>query len=247
MSALALFATEIPMVNDLTLLADNPADMLVAQKGLINWCERKIAACDAERVEAASNGARAVMAGWDGEEKRWNRVAKKARLKVEFYNKVKLALEAGYYIVPPFPGQVFAIRTKKAAPNSERRYHSRRNSSDHEQSEQTLPAGEGEYRNPFPAVQNETDRYTGKDGKEVVQKSSYSTDWVPMEFPIALAKPEILTATNKALAGKFFDRLSVLPRWKSPDPIVMGEINVPHRKGERVAFFVAWWLDTRTL
>lgn len=246
MTAIALSAHDIPNAKDITLLADNPADMLTAQKGLILWCDQKIAVCDAERLEAVGNGSRALAAGWAGEEKRWKRVAGRARLKVEFYSKVKMALEAGYYIVPPFPGQVFAIRRRT---DNLRDTYRDGHFNDHEQTEETLPAGIGEYKNPFPQVFKHTDPAT-KDGQgKTIPGDRFTTaeKFLPMEFPIALVKPEILTATNRALAGKFFDRLSVLPRYRAPDPIVMGEINMPHKKGERVAFFVAWWLDTRSL
>lgn len=237
-------AADIPQAKDITLLADNPADMLTAQKGLILWCEQKIAVCDAERLEAVGNGQRALASGWAGEEKRWKRVAGRARLKVEFYTKVRMALEAGYYIVPPFPGQVFAIRTKR---NYIQGHSQTGHFNDHEQKEQTLPAGEGEYKNPFPQVYRHSDKRTKQDGSQEVIRWTTASDFLPMEFPIALVKPEILDATNRALAGKFFDRLSVLPRFRAPDPIVMGEINIPHKPGQSVAFFVAWWLDTRTL
>src|SRR5579871_752465 len=113
MAELAIATRGIPTIEDVTMVADSPAAMVTAQNNLILWCEQKIAVCDYERHEATGNAARAKQEGWSGEEKRWKRVAGRERMKIEFYSKVKLALEAGYYIVPPFDGQVFAIRTKR--------------------------------------------------------------------------------------------------------------------------------------
>lgn len=230
--------------DDLLLCAEDPGQMVQAQQRLIMWCETKIAVEDRNRQEAFGNAARAKAAGWPGEHKRWNRVAGRSRLKMEFYGKVKLALESGYYIVPPFPGQVFAIRTGRTAIRGGSRTG---HFNDHEQKEQTLPPGTGEWRNPFPQVYQHEDTRTKSDGKQEVTRWTTASEFMPMEFPFGLVKPEILTATNKAMALKVFDRLSVLPRFRAPDPIVMGEINMPHRPGSRVAFFVAWWLDTKTL
>jgi hypothetical protein len=41
--------------------------------------------------------------------------------------------------------------------------------------------------------------------------------------------------------------MGALPAARAPDPIICGEILLPHRKGQAVTFFVSWWLDTKTL
>lgn len=231
------------IAHDLTLIADTPADMIHAQAGLVLWCETKIALCDAERLEAVGNSERAKAAKWSGEEKRWKRVASRMRAKIEFYTKVKAALAAGYYIVPPFPGRVFAIRTDRSWP----RHRTLGRGYDHEQKEETLPLGRGEYVNPFPEVLEHTDRHKDGAGKDVVNHWTTPGRFMPLEFPFGLVRPEILDAANRAMAIKAFDRLSVMPEHRRPDHIVMGDINIPHKPGERVSFFVAWWLNTALL
>ena len=45
---------------------------------------------------------------------RWRRELSKQKGRVEFYRKIEMALEAGYYIVPPYPLDIFfAIRTQR--------------------------------------------------------------------------------------------------------------------------------------
>ena len=76
---------------------------------------------------------------------------------------------------------------------------------------------------------------------------------VPAIVPTVLdeAMDFTLIATNPE--AKIFDRLGVLPRVRRPDSVVCGEILFPnqtvHRWGQlkTVTFFVAWWLDTKTL
>jgi hypothetical protein len=84
-------------------------------------------------------------------------------------------------------------------------------------------------------------------GKEVATPHYRPTEFVAADFPFKLAKAEIMEATRAALALKVFDRMGALPAARAPDPIICGEILLPHRKGQVVTFFVSWWLDTTTL
>jgi len=79
-----------------------------------------------------------------------------------------------------------------------------------------------------------------------------------IDFPATLIKPVILGATQRAMALRIFDRIGVSfggtntmsSRRRRSDPIVVGQIlngaeKYPEEK--MVTFFVAWWLDTRSL
>lgn len=237
---------DIPLVGNMVLLADNPAGMLDAQKGLVLWCEAKMGQVDAQRIEAVGNAQRAKAAKWSGEEKRWNRVAARAKMTWHFYDKVKAALDAGYYIVPPFPTQIFAIRTTRqhAIGKSQSGHWN-----DHKQKAQMLPRGEGEYQNPHPEVLRHTDNSTNEKGEKIVQRWTVPGDFLPLEFPIGLVKPQILEATTRAMALKIFDDLGVLPAYRAPDPIIMGRIRNPTKPhyDQGIHFFVAWWLETSSL
>lgn len=231
----------LPIASDVTLYATDPREMAQAQHGMVAWCQKKIDEATRQRDDFENNMQRVADAGWPREAAKWRRQVIKAQRRFEFYEKLKVALEAGYLIVPPLPFQAFAIRTKRASP----KWQSLGQHSDHEQRAEPLKAGAGHYENPFPQVNLHTDRSKDAQGKEVVEKWTSPGAFKPIDFPFALAKPEILNATTKAMALKVFDALGVLPRYRAPDPIVVGEIISP--TGNRVHFFVAWWLDPEKL
>lgn len=232
---------ETPM--DFTVFANNPADMVGAQKSMILWTARKIQAEKAELAEAERNIAAAKANKWSPAA--WQRQVNRLNDKIEFYKKVKMALEAGYYIVPPFPVDLFAIRTDKAAPRGKWKHGAWRDN--HEQKARVLPAGAGRYVSPDPKLTSITYSETRKDGSKTERTQWRPDEWKAADFPFKLAKAEIMEATRAAMALKVFDQMGALPTHRAPDPIICGQILMPHRKGQAVTFFVSWWLDTATL
>lgn len=232
---------------DFTVVATKPQEMEAAQLSLIQWAASKIAAETEELREAEAGLEIAMKAGW--KHQAWERLVDKAARQVQFYTKIKAALDAGYYIVPPFPIDVFAIRTRRVKPD--RKTTTQDWSARHEQSPQILPPGEGRYVSDDPEVW--TRKIPAGDsgtGKEVTQY--FAQEFLDVDFPFKLAKPAVLEETAKAMALKVFDQMGVLPaRARSPDPIVCGQILHPVKPGygerKAVTFFIAWWLDTRTL
>jgi hypothetical protein len=237
----------IEQPQDFTVFATNPADMIGAQKSIIEWCEQKSAAEKSEMAEAQTNLDAAKAHKWSS--KGWaNEVTKHAK-KVEFYDKIKMALEAGYYIVPPFPIDLFAIRTKKYAPGGGWETYQWRDH--HEKKAQILPAGHGDYVSPDPVLQKHSfQEPDGKGGQKMVPHWRAS-EWKEADFPFKLAKAEIMHATRAAMALKIFDQMGALPTHRAPDPIICGQILFPNHTGygprKAVTFFVSWWLDTKTL
>jgi hypothetical protein len=240
----AVVDTVVEQPADFTVFATNPADMIGAQRSMILWCARKIQAEKLEMVEAQTNLDAAKANKWS--HAAWAKQVKLRVDRIEFYKKIKMALEAGYYIVPPFPVDTFAIRVKnQRSPRGVWSTSRWRNS--HVQKEDLLPAGEGHYVSPTPLLERQN--FPDKDfsGKEIMK-----THWRPLEFraadfPFKLAKAEIMEATRAAMALKVFDRMGALPAARAPDPIICGEIIMPHNRNQSVTFFVSWWLDTRTL
>jgi len=229
--------------SDFVIFANNPADMIAAQRSMVDWCDERITVEAFEQEEAQRNLDTARQSGFTVEG--WQRQVRIIGQKLDFYEKVKAALQAGYYIVPPFPIDMFAIRTKAHVP---RGGWTTKNWRDYqEQSAQLLAAGEGRYVSPDPHI--ETTVFKESDGKGGTKDVRH---WRPdyfedADFPFKLARGEILSATRAAMALKIFDRLGVLPTQRAPDPIVCGQIILPHKKREALTFFVTWWLDTRTL
>lgn len=239
----AIAPTILDTADDFTVFANNPADMIGAQKSMILWCARKIQTEKVEMAEAQANLDAAKAHKWSPAA--WAKQVKLRADKIEFYKKIKMALEAGYYIVPPFPVDTFAIRVKaNAAPKgnwSDSSWHR------FEQSTKMLAAGEGHYVSPRPSREMTSFPVKRKDGTEVQIKHWRPSEFIAADFPFKLAKAEIMEATRAAMGLKVFDRMGALPASRAPDPIICGEILLPHRKGQSVTFFVSWWLDTKTL
>lgn len=233
---------------DFTVIATTPAAMIEAQQSLIAWADRKIEAIRVESREAMEQLEIAVARKWKTDA--WRRQVAKYERRIEFYEKIKAALNAGYYIVPPFPIDVFAIRTKRETPKRKDSTHR----DNHDQDAQILPVGEGRYVDPKPVRDSYVDEVTGSDGKSKNVTQYFAAEFADVDFPFKLARSEIRDATNAAMALGIFDRMGVLPRTRAPDPLVCGQIIVPNQPGyygadslKCVTFFVAWWLDTKTL
>lgn len=242
----ALVPTVVDEPMDFTVIATSPKDMEAGQRSLILWAARKIQAIKSELEAARSELKEATEHKWKGSG--WRSLVLKLERRVEFYRKIKMALEAGYYIVPPFPVDVFAIRTKRAKPHEYLSTHR----DNHNQSAQVLAIGEGRYVDPRPIRDSFLDTET-RQGKEVEVTRYFATEYQDVDFPFKLARAEIREATDKAMALKLFDRMGVLPRVRNADPVVVGQIMVPNQRlwrwsdGRSVTFFVAWWLDTKSL
>lgn len=227
------------------ITALSPAGMEVAQQNLIALCDQKVEAEKLEIADLERTIAEAQKVGLN--DAAWKRRLGKARAKMMFYRKVKGALLQGFYIVPPFPVQHFAIRTKRDWPKRRHTPTTSHWSSDFVQEAQRLDVGEGEYRNPFPVKESHSVSVQKPDGKVVAEVRWNAGEWDHLEFPFKLVKPEVIAAVGKALTAKIFDALGVLPNYKTPDPLVIGQIFPPHRPHDPVCFFVAWWMDPKDL
>jgi hypothetical protein len=245
----ALVNTVVDTPMDFTVFAQSPKEMETAQRSLILWAARKIQMVKNEIEEARSQFKL-------HQDNKWNTAGWRAQIlkqerRAEFYRKIKMALEAGYYIVPPFPMDIFAIRTKRAKPHE----YLGRHRDNHNQPAQALPAGEGRYVNPRP-VREKSDDPEMRGEKEVMVTHYFATEYQDVDFPFKLARAEIRSLADNAMKLKIFDRLGILPRVRNPDPIICGQIIVPNQLSYRMGqhgdpqvinFFVAWWLDTKTL
>lgn len=243
----ALTTTIVDEPLDFTVIANSPGEMESAQNSLILWAARKIQMLKTDLAESQEQLRLHV-------EKKWNTAGWRSQIlkqekRVDFYRKIKMALEAGYYIVPPFELDIFAIRTKRAEPHL---YHST-SPDNHNQPAQVLPPGEGRYVDPRPVRESYIEQEAQRDGTKRAVTHYYATEYREADFPFKLARAEIRSLTETAMAMKVFDRLGALPRTRNPDPIICGQIIVPNQPqyrwdgGKAVNFFVAWWMDTRTL
>ena len=225
------------------VVAGTPAEMQQAQNDLIQWADSRIEHERIEMADAQENLDIARKAKWRVAP--WQRRLKQHKNKITFYEKIKAALKDGYYIVPPFPVQVFAVRTDQKKP---RHQTSTSQWTTFEQSPRKLPQGQGRYVNPVPEVWRTTDTFTKKDGTEGEKTTYWPKEFTEADFPFKTVKPQILKATSKAMGEMLFDQIGILPRWQAGgDPIVVGQILHPQSSKPPVTFFISWWLDTTDL
>jgi len=151
---------------DILVTADNPVEMQQCQQALVEWCVLKIQQIQQELAELTEAYDHAKKNKWaTGALKRQCDLAKR---RVQYYDKIKQALEQGYYIVPNFPVDVFAVRTSRNAPNPKVSVSSWRGNYSHQQKAQLLPAGDGGYRNSLPLVTEEKEIKVEGENKKTV-------------------------------------------------------------------------------
>lgn len=218
-------------------IATHPGELATAQRQIIDWCDRKIesslaiiADLKASIALTKSNGLRATSLV--------SSLARETKLKV-YYSKVKAAIEAGYYLVPSFPVDIFAIRTKRDEPLPN---YSHSRWDDFQQSADSLPQGEGRYVSDIPE-RNVEESPTDKDPNRMMYWPSAFQD---VSLPVTVTKPVLVESLNRAMALKLFDAFGILPaRKRKTDPLITGIINGPNNK--EAHFMIAWWIDERML
>lgn len=237
------------------LMATNPYMMGKAQKQLIAWAERKIASLQIEAKDHLDNLtiAKKNKVRTDA----YARYLDKTTKKIEFYEKVKAALVAGYCVIPDMDVELFAIRTTRKNPkantrNTESEVEGWQHHPTVADQESNRPAlGDGRYVDVRPFTKTKKNYFTStKSGKEMLQRVTSASDFdETVDFPFKLAKPAILETAVQAMALKAFDEIGVLPRTRrQPDPVVVGRVTF--KDGYRVTrfnFLIAWFLDTKDL
>lgn len=225
------------------LAAIDNAQMRTAHAQMIDWARGKQLQCDAEKAEQQE--ALSVA-----EERKWATSAFKKRIAMlerrrVFYEKIEIALLAGYVIVPNFQMSVFAIRTKDTAPRGSVR--PARWGNQFVQNPQLLKAGEGEYQNPLPPVMQRTDEVSdGKGGTKSAKVEWPDDEFADLDFPIALAKPVLMSRTAEVMAQKVFDEIGVAVDTATSggaDPIILGRIRNPRKGRSHISFFIGWYFD----
>lgn len=224
------------------LVALSPADMPATQAFLSEWCVRKIAELEAERADHETNLELATEHGWKHRsvESVLNRLAKR----IDYYRKVKAAVDEGYVIVPNFPITVFAVRVDREK-QPEKVHDSRW--SGFRATPQQLPAGEGRYVDDRVQYRDESFDET-VDGKTKHVQRYVTDEYDEVDFPVTVVKPAVMAATARAMAMKVFDQMGIVQNVAAGrDPIVVGQLLDPRGNGRCVTFFVAWWLDPAAL
>lgn len=245
-------ATAGPPMN-IEVTAENADEMGQCQESLIHWCSAKVADVRHQFNELTEAFKHAVKRKWKSDVLKRHAVLAEKRL--NFYERVLVALKEGYQIIPDLPVTIFAIRTDRKKPATMYDYHRLHGdwqpNPDNFQEVKPLPAGEGDYKNPNPEVEvTSHGERTDEKGDKVHCWSSRSKGWKELEFPIQMAKPKIMQAATRAMALKIFDELGIFPEDRKKDPIIIARMKVPSANrfsGRYVSFVVAWHLNTRDL
>lgn len=138
----------VPVETHLT--ATDPLQMKAAQGDLKAWLEQKLAVLEHDIVEANAALSEAKRNGWA------TAALTSARNRAvddeTFYNKILMAVDAGYTIIPDFPISVFAVRRGEADRRASHTWFGRPGETylDRPVETDSAPAGVGEYRDPRP-------------------------------------------------------------------------------------------------
>lgn len=232
----------VPEPQPMVVMARTPDEMQRAQVAMIEWAGLKVAQMAGEAAELRGELEHAKKHGWrtTGLRAALTRAEKRQR----FYEKARLALEAGYALVPNFPVDVFAVRTLRTEPRPvETSYQ---NAIPREPA-QALPPGEGAYKDPWPTADSYTESKVDGQGKEKKETRWFPVELRDVEFPLQLAKIEVMDATQLAMSKKIFDEIGSLPGRRQSrgrgDPIVVGRIVNKEGYNEHVlTFMIAWFM-----
>lgn len=227
-----------------TVVALTPAEMVPAQAELVAWCDRKIQALSDESDELELHQKLALENGWKTSvvTANLNRTARR----ITYYQKMQVALQAGYLLVPNMPVDVLAVRVKNANPpgkTSQYPYPHHHQA----QPQASLPAGEGRYVDET-LIHRDDSYTTSVPGKEPVRHQAYTdAEYDEVDFPFQTMKPVVLQAAARAMALKVFDQIGQVQNSGGQDPILVGQLLDPRGNRRRATFFIAWWVDTKTL
>lgn len=237
----------LPVAMDIVVVARNSAEMAQAQCKLVAWATTKIEAekallKDAEDRSELAKKMHQARAGYA-------KIVAEHREGVVFYEKVKVALEHGYCIVPNFPVEILAVRTTDVEPDYAENLNRWTNAFDVDP--MRLPAGMGHYVGPLTKVSTTKRTSLDKDNKPVVKKIHYTDGFRPVTFPARLAKMEILEDLSRAQKVKVFDAIGILPKVtrRPADPMLIGQIyqRLGPYSTKTISFMIAWWIDTAAL
>lgn len=253
------------VADNVHLVARNPEEMRVAQASLVQWFEAKASILEHDAAELEQSRDLAKQHGWSTEET-LKRHARLARRRVDFYRRCKAAVEAGFCIVPNFDVDLFAIRTARRP----RRVQSANIFRVREgQGSEGPAASQGMLVSPNPTAELAGTRDRTNSRGEPIRDAAGATeredvwrsdDWTEeIDFPISVARPQIMSETARAMALEIFDEFGVQEGTQrrhtrsgpvKGDPIVVARIIDPRSttySRRFVTFLVAWYVNTQDL
>lgn len=231
------------------VIALNLPQLDAAHSQMIAWAKAQQSQVSSELAEERASLAVAVKRKWATAP--FKRRVSRLERRVEFFSKMEDALAAGFILIPNFDMDVFAIRTRAQTPAGGVRQGRFNNFL---QPAQILPKGEGRYVDPNPFVHTEEAKVPdGKGGTKLEVHQWPSGIDEAITFPLAMARPMLMTKTGEAMALKVFDEIGIArdTQWRRTgtrgDPFLVGRIGNPNRGRAAVSFFIGWSFDPSRL
>jgi len=226
------------------LLATDPQGMHDAQLHLAEWFRRKIVSLNEELSNVQKSLDTAKRCKWAIGTFR-NQLSR-IKGNILFYGKAREAINSGYFLIPNFPVDVFAVRKSKTNPPP-------KGSTSWHLSEipaEKLTIGKGEYfssqAHRVPVDEVEEKDYKG----QLVKKDYYeNVNIKEVQFPVVAMKAEIMTESEKAFALKLFDDIGICPPTRRADPMIIGRIHGPKvgYTEKFLSFLICWFLEPDSL
>lgn len=227
------------------LIATDPADLARAHGEMVAWCDNEISIAQDDNLIESQNLEVA-------KQKHWSKAPFQRRIRlntarIDFLGKIKEALLAGYVIIPNFSMNVFAIRTDDLPAQGQDTWSYHRKGVTFTQPSRSLPEGEGEYVNPAVASSHSVVR----DGDKTTHVYESVENFSDIQYPIVIAKPELMTRAAAAMELKVFDEVGVsvdtVRGGRRGDPVLTGRILNPNPNRPDVSFFLGWYFDPSAL
>lgn len=239
-------------VQDFMFFATTPEEMQGYQAWLRGWFSAKAEHTRIELVSAREELTNARTHKWRLTP--FQKMVRDLEAAVDFYDKAEQAVIEGYIIMPNLPDWTLTTVAVRIAENQfpadiyqkTSQYETGGGIGGRVIEPDILPVGEGEYVDPSIPVKSQTIFETDSSGKQERKKLWTDTGiFGKVSLPVKFMKPQVLSATQTAMAKKIFDQVDVLPARKKQDPIVIGSIFGP--KGKRLCCIISWFIDTRDL
>lgn len=230
---------------DLIAFARSQEELHQSQDQLIAWSANKLTESRQHFDHMTANLEQAKTYQWAL--RGFQDAVRVARKQMEFYEKLHAAFAAGHCVVPDFPIDVFAVRTRRLTPERQEYTNTSEwnDRVDRHQHGEALPVGVGEYVSDEAIVMRKTIQGKDKEGNPVTGYKRWAEEFKEVDFPIKTAAITVLDATGKAMAMRLFDEIGILPERKKPksDPMIIGRIQFKDGQKERtVSFVIAWFL-----
>jgi len=225
-------------------IASSPEALPLIQGQLAAWCKEKL-------KEALEEDHQLWTAHDEAKAHKWKcstllAAAKKASMRVTFYQKTMAALDAGYMLFPPIDNfSVLAIRTDETQHRFGSVTTAMYNQTPLADVEAPgLDTGEGEWKNPRVRWYR-CGTVKAPDGSERQQWGKY-LDMESPEFPLVMARAECVEATSRAMEQKVFDEIVLYPEAARKDPVILGRIH-DRARDRWLNFLISWRVDKRDL